>query len=50
VLLKNSEHFQRLRKNGDSKCERIIWGHLSSRIYENPVRTEVDLIPRMSSK
>jgi hypothetical protein len=33
---------------GDSKFDRMTWGHLMSHIYENPLETEVDLIARIS--
>jgi len=33
-----------VKRNEDNKIEKGIWGHLLRHIYENPLKTKVDLV------
>jgi len=43
VTEKFGTFFRFAKRNSDSNIEEMIWVHLLSHIYENPLKTEVDL-------
>ena len=38
-----------LKRIADYKIKKMIWGPLQTHIYENPLKTEVDLFARKTS-